>query len=251
MTAIFFSDVHLIDGNSVKTKLFLRFLQENASRFEKIYILGDLFDAWPGTNSFLVRSYRSVIQVLKRLVEEGHEIHYFEGNHDFCLGKFFSENLGIKVHTDFAIEEIGGKRVYIAHGDLGNPKEMSYRVFRYVLRRREFQILKSVVPQQWVHQISIRSSQISRDYQERLAKTSMNRRDSRIRGVFRRTAERLFLKGCDVVVLGHTHLPDDLSTIVSGRDCRYINVGDWVRHFTYLEFDGTQFYTKTHPIKNL
>ena len=51
--------------------------------------------------------------------------------------------------------------------------------------------------------------------------------------------------------MGHTHIPDDYSVEVDGRQCRYINTGDWVRHFTYLEFDGSQFYTRTHPVKDL
>ena len=64
-------------------------------------------------------------------------------------------------------------------------------------------------------------------------------------------AEDIFQQGYDVVLMGHTHLPDDIETRVDGRPCRYINTGDWVRHFTYLEFDGSQFYTKTHPVKDL
>ena len=86
MTAIFLSDVHLRDSVGVKSKLVIRFLQEVASTFEHIYILGDLFDIWPGTNAHLVQTFRPVIQVLKGLVEDGHQIHYIEGNHDFRLG---------------------------------------------------------------------------------------------------------------------------------------------------------------------
>src|SRR3954463_8803948 len=104
MNAIFLSDVHLRDSGSVKSKLVVRFLQEIASRFENIYILGDLFDVWPGTNAYLVRAFRPVIQALKHLVDDGHRVHYIEGNHDFFLGKYFSDSLGIEVYTDHLVE---------------------------------------------------------------------------------------------------------------------------------------------------
>src|SRR4051812_8375031 len=100
MSAIFLSDVHLRDSDSVKTKLVIRFLQEVASRFENIYILGDLFDVWPGTNTFLVQHFDPVLKTLKNLVERGHQLHYIEGNHDFRLGAYFSKELGIKVYKD-------------------------------------------------------------------------------------------------------------------------------------------------------
>ena len=48
MTAIFLSDVHLRDSGSVKARLVIRFLQEVASRFEHIFILGDLLMSGPG-----------------------------------------------------------------------------------------------------------------------------------------------------------------------------------------------------------
>lgn len=246
MTAIFLSDVHLRDSHSVKTKLVVRFLQEVASQFEQIYILGDLFDVWPGTNAYLVRTFRPVIQVLKRLVEDGHTIHYIEGNHDFRLGGYFTEHLGIKVYANEHCEIWNGRRIYMMHGDLGNPREVGYRVLRYILRRDLLHLALRAVPQEWIFKTGLSSSQVSRKYQQKVP-----RDDAAIRQLYRQTADGIFKLGYDVVLMGHTHLPDDVTTVVEGRQCRYINTGDWVRHFTYLEYDGAQFHTKTHPVKNL
>jgi UDP-2,3-diacylglucosamine hydrolase len=247
MTAIFVSDVHLRDATSVKSKLFIRFLQEKASQFEKIYILGDLFDVWPGTTEFLIRTFQPITQELKNLVLDGHEMHYVEGNHDFRLGNYFTDDLGIQVHTDTHTETWNGKNVYMAHGDLGNPKDLGYRCLRYLLRRDVVHTAARAIPQDWIFKIGAKSSQLSRNYQ--IKKPIRN--DAQVRQIYRQTAESIFAEGYDVVLMGHTHLPDDMSTLVGNRPCRYINLGDWVSHFTYLEFDGTQFYTKTHPLKTL
>jgi UDP-2,3-diacylglucosamine hydrolase len=248
MTAIFLSDVHLRDSVSVKSRLVVRFLQEVASQFEKIYILGDLFDVWPGTNAYLVRTFRPVIQVLKNLVEGGHEIHYIEGNHDFRLGEYFAETLGIKVYPDQIIEQWNGKKIYMTHGDLGNPRQVGYRALRYILRRDLFQRFLTTIPSDFVYKVGIKSSSLSRRYQSQSKTVST---EAQIRQIYRKGAETIFREGYDVVLMGHTHLPDDVTTLVGERSCRYINIGDWVSHFTYLEFDGSQFYTKTHPVKDL
>ena len=246
MSAIFLSDVHLRDAGSVKTQLVVRFLQQVASQFEKVFILGDLFDVWPGTNAHLVETYRPVIDTLKWLVEGGHEVHYIEGNHDFRLGKFFQEEIGINVYPDSFCTEMGGKKVFMTHGDLGNPRDLGYRALRYVLRTNTVHAVKGLFPERWVYEVGANSSKLSRRVQKNFPAKEMA-----IRQTYRRTAEEFFQKGYDVVLMGHTHLPDDVTTFVNGRQCRYINTGDWVKHFTYLEFDGSQFYTKTHPVKNL
>ena len=246
-TALIFSDVHLRDASSVKTKLVLRFLQEKASQFQKLYILGDLFDVWPGTNAYLVRTFRPVLEALRCLVRDGHEVHYLEGNHDFRLGQFFKDSLGVRVYDREIIEEWHGKKIYMQHGDLGNPKEVGYRALRYVLRHDLVQwVATKVVPSEWVYRLGQNSSQLSRDYQKRHISE-----DDRIRAIYRATAEQLFAKGFDYVLMGHTHLPDDFKVQIGSRTCRYLNTGDWVRNFTYLEFDGKEFHSRTHPVKGV
>lgn len=248
MTAVFLSDVHLRDADSAKTQLVIRFLEDVASRFDRIYLLGDLFDVWPGTDAHLLRKFRPVIRTLKRLVKAGREVHYVEGNHDFLLGKYFSEKLGIQTHPNEHVETWNGKKVYMVHGDLGNPKDHGTKVLRYLLRSKAVHAAKALFPQKFVFQLGMRTSKASRDYGTSRLDEDLK---TRIRTTYRDTALRLFRRGYDVVIMGHTHLPDDFRATVDARDCRYVNLGDWVFHFTYLEFDGSQFYTRTHPVKAL
>lgn len=250
MSAIFLSDVHLDDPAAMKTKLVIRFLQEIASRFERIFLLGDIFDVWPATTPYLLNRFAPVLETIRGLVKDGHEVHYFEGNHDFHLGEAFSRDLGVKVYQEPTGFDWHGRRLYIAHGDLGNPKELGYRAFRYVTRRDWARMLLRMAPSELVFKVGERSSKLSRTYQKYQRRVRPPD-EARIRQIYRSAAERVFEKGYDVVLMGHTHLPDDVSTVVAGRQCRYINTGDWVTHFSYVEFDGEQFYTRTHPLKQL
>jgi UDP-2,3-diacylglucosamine hydrolase len=48
--------------------------------------------------------------------------------------------------------------------------------------------------------------------------------------------EELQKKFYDYLVFGHRHLPIDYT--LNGGKSRYINLGDWIRYFTYAVFDG-------------
>ncbi len=244
VSAIFLSDVHLEDANGSKTQLVIRFFEEVVRRHSRLFILGDLFDVWPGTDAHLTQRFAPVLKTIKGLVEGGCEVHYVEGNHDFCLGDYFSKKLGVKIHTGEFEISLGGRRVMLTHGDLGNPKDVGYRVFRSVLRMKTVQAMRCSVPGAWVYELGRRTSRLSRNYHRPLDLT----RESEIKSIYRRSADRYFAGGFDLVVMGHTHLPDDYQVRMDERDCRYINLGDWVKNFTYLEFDGNGFYTKRHPI---
>jgi len=45
----------------------------------------------------------------------------------------------------------------------------------------------------------------------------------------------------DYFVFGHRHLPLEID--LNGRST-YINLGDWITHYTYAEFDGTKMHLK-------
>ena len=243
MTAIFLSDVHLIEPTDLKMNLVIRFFEQTASQYEEIFIMGDFFDVWPVTTPYLIQRFSPILKTLKRLVDKGHRIHYFEGNHDFHLGQYFNQELGIRVYPNAHSVEWAGKKIYLAHGDLGNPKDVGYRALRYVLRRPLVKWAIEKVPAKIIYQLGERSSNASRKYQKRVG-----RDEEGIRRVYREAAQDIFRKGYDVVLMGHTHVPDDFTTQIEGRACRYLNTGDWVKHFSYVEFDGEQFYTKSHPV---
>ena len=45
----------------------------------------------------------------------------------------------------------------------------------------------------------------------------------------------------DFFVFGHRHIPIELKL---KDDCTYFNLGDWITHFSYAEFDGENMTLK-------
>jgi UDP-2,3-diacylglucosamine hydrolase len=144
------------------------------------------------------------------------------------------------------VEIWNGRKIYMAHGDLGNPSEKSYHALRYVLRTRVIQKVLGTIPPPLLFRLGEGASRLSRNFQKKVPPD-----EAKVRLIYRETAKGHFAAGYDVVIMGHTHYPDHFTWNEAGRECHYYNLGDWVKNFTYLEFDGSEFYTRTHPVKNL
>jgi UDP-2,3-diacylglucosamine pyrophosphatase LpxH len=53
---------------------------------------------------------------------------------------------------------------------------------------------------------------------------------------FKAFAHQKFLEGFEVVILGHSHFPEEDEEWIDGRRCLYYNVGDWMVHRSFLRF---------------
>jgi UDP-2,3-diacylglucosamine hydrolase len=59
--------------------------------------------------------------------------------------------------------------------------------------------------------------------------------------------EILQKKKINFFVFGHRHLPIDYRL---NENSRYINLGDWIRYFTYAVLDGNQLELKSYKGKD-
>ena len=235
---IFVSDAHFTGRDSEEMGAFLRFLDLKKEGMSHLVILGDLFEFFfdfkKGSSKekpFPFTEYLPVLEKFQILSRQGIQIQYFEGNHDFFLHSLFSEQFQMKVevHPDGKEEWLGGKRAFIAHGDLSNPKQWRYRVFRRILKNRwTFGLMHLAGPQLsrqvagWMSRLSYQKYHLEQSPQPPPA--------------FKAFAHRKFLEGFEVVILGHSHFPDEEEEWVNGRRCRYFNVGDWMTHRSFLRF---------------
>jgi UDP-2,3-diacylglucosamine hydrolase len=133
---IFLSDAHFNGENRDNQERLIRFLEVERGNLATLVFLGDLFEFWFGFEGHVYEEYLPILQQLKSLSRGGVRIKYIEGNHDFCLGSYFEEDLGVEVYTDEMEELLGDKRVYIAHGDRVNPRDYGYRLFRRILKNQ-------------------------------------------------------------------------------------------------------------------
>jgi len=241
---IFVSDAHFTGQDPESMEAFLRFLDSEKKQIGYLAILGDLFEFFFGFRNFFstekpsaFTDYLPVFNKLQSVCHEGIRIKYFEGNHDFFLHSFFSEQFGmeVEVYPDGCEERLEGKRAYIAHGDLANPKQWTYRTFRRILKNS------------WTyHLIHLAGPRISRRVAQKLSDMSYQKYHNDIQPAsppaFKAFAHQKFLEGFDIVILGHSHFPEEVEEPIEGRRCLYYNVGDWMVHRSFLRFTPPEHF---------
>jgi UDP-2,3-diacylglucosamine hydrolase len=241
---IFVSDAHLSGKEPGEVEAFLKFLDSEKERISQLVILGDLFEfffgfkrIFPREKLFAFTGYQPVLERLQSLYRQGIQIKYFEGNHDFFLNSFFKERLDmdIAVYPDGGEERLGGKRTFIAHGDLSNPKQWKYRAFRKILKNRwTYHLIQSAGPELSRH-VALRLSDMS--YQKYHHRSTAGPPPS-----FKTFAHRKFLEGFEIVILGHSHFMERVEEWIEGRRCLYFNVGGWLNHRSFLRFTPPEHF---------
>jgi len=209
-----------------------------------LIILGDLFEFLFGfksstlkqtspfdDGSFPYPDYLPVFRQLFSLHQQGVHIKYFEGNHDFSLNSFFAEHFGmnVEVYSEGHEESLGSKRAFIAHGDLSNPRQWKYRTFRKILKNRVTERFLCGVGPAFTRRVAQRLNELSHQHYHQ-------NRSEEPSSTFRSFAHQKFLEGFEIVILGHSHIPETAEERINGKNCLYYNVGDWMNHRSYLRF---------------
>ncbi|HUL38549.1 MAG TPA: UDP-2,3-diacylglucosamine diphosphatase [Thermodesulfobacteriota bacterium] len=244
---IFVSDAHFDGRDPESIGAFLKFLDSEKEEVTHLVILGDLFEFFFGFKNFSSKEklsafvdYLPVFQKLQSLHQEGVRIKYFEGNHDFFLHSFFSKQFGmeVEVYPDGSEERLGGKRTYIAHGDLSNPRQWTYRIFRRILKNP------------WTYGlVHFAGPRVSRRVAMKLSNMSYQKYHNDVPTspppAFKAFAHQKFLEGFEIVILGHSHFPEEVEERIDGRRCLYYNVGDWMVHRSFLRFTPPDYFELT------
>ena len=248
---VFVSDAHFNGRDPGSIRAFLKFLDSEKKRVAHLVILGDLFEFFFGFKNFSSKEklsafvdYLPVFHKLQSLHQEGVRIKYFEGNHDFFLQSFFSEQfgMGVEVYPDGSEERLGGKRTYIAHGDLSNPRQWTYRIFRRILKNP------------WTYRlVHFAGPRISRRVAMKLSNMSYQKYHNDVPPspppAFKAFAHQKFLEGFEIVILGHSHFPEEVEERIDGRRCLYYNVGDWMVHRSFLRFTPPDYFELTRYVE--
>jgi UDP-2,3-diacylglucosamine hydrolase len=225
MRAYFVSDLHLKSPDEPRTKAFVAWLRALPTESPShVFLVGDIFDLWIGSHSYFVERFTEVVEAIRGLRAAGIEVHFFEGNHDLHLTRFWEDELGVKVHADARTFELAGTRVRVEHGDLINPNDRGYLFLRWFLRTPLMTTLALHLPSRVVKWIGEKASGVSRSYHP----APDPARAERIRRLVRTHAERVSqTESFDLVITGHVHVRDDHQFEASGRQVRSINLGSW------------------------
>ena len=236
--AYFISDLH-IGASDDKTDFdrqekFIRFLDSIKTDATHIFFVGDFFDFWFEYNYVIPKKYFNILVELKQLSDQGIEMHYLAGNHDFYLGRFFDEYLKIQTHLDEYTFKLNDKSFYVWHGDGLAAKDGGYRFVKRIMRNRwNLKFFRLLHPDFGIP-LARYISGSSRQYTNQL-------NHLRDESDYTNFADKKFAEGYDYVIMGHRHNP----LVHRQGEKKYINLGDWIDKYTYALFDGEQLQMLT------
>ncbi|WP_319557677.1 UDP-2,3-diacylglucosamine diphosphatase [Thiomicrorhabdus sp.] len=217
---------------------FTLFLDSMASHADRLYILGDLFEAWVGDDIGL-EQYASVIEQLKMLSDSGVKIYLQYGNRDFLMGKSFWLATGIQPLEEIHLAELYSHRYLMLHGDQLCTDDHQYQKMRRWFRNRFVQ---------WVFLNLSKKKRIEIGKKmRRQSQEASSRKDQAIMDVNREAVRQLFAlhPECPTMIHGHTHRPDRHLLELNGRKAERWVLGDWKNDEPYaiifrLDQEGIQ-----------
>jgi UDP-2,3-diacylglucosamine hydrolase len=224
---LFVSDLHLDASRPHITRLFLDVLDTPGRDADAIYILGDLFELWPGDDDDSLLGL-AVMDALRACVTSGTPVHLLHGNRDFLIGERFAARSGCRLLDDPSRIDLYGTPVLLMHGDTLCTDDVDYQAFRAGVRDIRWQ-------QAFLQQ----SLQARRDIAQALrgkSRASAREKPESIRDVNPDTVARFMTDhGVQQLIHGHTHRPGIHEFEIAGKPARRMVLGDWYRQGSLLE----------------
>lgn len=222
----FLSDVHFGSGNeeAAKQRRIRSFFQHVCKTGQALYIVGDYFDFWFEYRHAIPKSCLAGYHELLLLKDSGVDIHYLLGNHDQWALDLFERDLGATVYRSPTTIRLFGLQIHLHHGDGVSSLDRRYR-----LLKRLFHNPLSRTFYRWIHpDVGL---PVGRRFSDHSKNKDLHFDKYRDDDSIEPWLQEQFACGIDVVVMGHHHLPIQKSF----GNHQYINLGDWVRHASYLE----------------
>ncbi len=233
MRAWFLSDIHLRGREDNRVAILAHFLERLISgelgEISHLFLVGDIFDLWVGGHEEFVREYAVLVECFRRLRAKRVEIHYFEGNHDLHLSRFWRDQLDVQTHVVPEYFELDGVTIRVEHGDQMNPDDHGYLMLRAILRTSVMRWLSNELPGSTVMAIGRFMSRASRSWTHSKFKRPGEVVD-KMRAMILRHAEAAYAaRPFDFIFTGHVHVHDhqQLSTLAKEQKVRSVNLGCW------------------------
>ncbi|MGB5944406.1 MAG: UDP-2,3-diacylglucosamine diphosphatase [Leeuwenhoekiella sp.] len=238
----FSSDNHLgapsAEASKPREAKFVRWLDSIKHDAQVIFLLGDLFDFWFEYKTVVPKGFVRVLGKLGELKDSGIDIRFFVGNHDLWMNDYFEEELQIPVYHKPQVFNINDTIFFLGHGDGLGPGDKGYKRMKKVFKASVFQWLF-----RWVHPdigvrvaqyLSVKNKMISGDDDA----VFLGDDKEWLAAYAKRKLEN---DHYDCFIFGHRHLP---MTIQLNDKSTYHNLGDWIIHYTYGVFNGSDFEMK-------
>jgi len=233
MTTLFIADLHLSEQRPEITKLFVKFLENEARQCRALYILGDLFEAWLGDDCILP-AYQDIVQHLKKLTDDGIPVYFIHGNRDFLIGELFCKLTGCMLLYESTIINIDQQPYLIMHGDMLCTDDVKYQKFRSMVHDPSWQ--KELLAKTPAERIAL-----AKQFRE-ISQTETAEKTDDIMDVNQAEVEKVMREAhMKTLILGHTHRPNIHKFNLDGKPAQRIVLGDWYEQGSMLKLDDGEF----------
>ena len=236
MTTLFIADCHLSPKRPQIVELFCNFLETQAQAAQQLYILGDLFDQWLGDDD-PATGLEAVFAALRKYAQSK-PIYFMPGNHDFLVGKGFSQRTGCRFlgdtpSQDAIVINIEGRATLLMHGDQLCTDDIAYQRYRTVVRNRMLQKLWKAMPLKWRQSLVKRLISASKHATSKKAEAIMDVNSNTVNAAMRHyRVQRL--------IHGHVHRPAIHDFMLDDKAAQRLVLGDWYEEGSVLEITNDE-----------
>jgi UDP-2,3-diacylglucosamine hydrolase len=213
-------------------------LKEIKPHCAELFLVGDVFDFWFEYKHAIPKGFVRLQAAIAYYTDSGIPVHYFTGNHDMWVFDYFENELGVKMHRNSIIREVNGYQMMIGHGDGLGPGDHGYKfikkIFRNPIAKTAFGILPPVIGIGLANYFSRKSRAKTGNSDEVFESEDKEWLVSYCKDVLK-------TEHYDYFVFGHRHLPLDIQL---NENSQYINLGDWIKYFSYAELEAQQLQLK-------
>jgi hypothetical protein len=234
--AIIVSDLHLGTKDS-RAKEFIEFLDNNPT--DLLVLNGDIIDGWAlNRGAKWKKNHTKVISKILN-ISNTTKVVWVRGNHDEFITEFIGSSFGnIQIVEDYVLN-VGDLRYYIFHGDVIDVFITKYKWLSKIgAVGYDFALWLNRWYNKYRKWRKLPYQSISKKIKDGVKTATMYVND------FETTALKMAeKKGCDGVICGHIHQPEDRT--INGK--RYLNSGDWVENMSAILIDT---YGRVYLYKN-
>lgn len=234
------SDFHLGAPNHLESlkreKVICRWLDKIKADAQVVFLVGDLFDFWFEHKQVAPKGFVRFLGKLAELSDSGIRLIIFEGNHDMWMRDYFQKEFAAEIYREPREYKIRDKTFLIGHGDGLGPGDRIYKflklIFENGLTRWMFRKLLHPDLSIWLGK---KWAEYSWNKHEKEAKPTLAVPSIDDEFLYQYCLEQEKNQHRDYYIFGHRHLK---LSIPFGKNSQYINLGDWIKFYSYAEFDG-------------
>ena len=216
----FISDLHLAIERPATVELFEHFITRYPKTDDRLFILGDLFDAWIGDDDDAELATRARA-AMRAASDRGIRLFIQRGNRDFLMGKRLMRDCGAMLLPDRFVTQVGGLPTLLMHGDLLCTDDVDYQKARRRFRNPLFQWLM-------LRKTLAERRRIAADYRKRSGELTALKPTAIMDVNDDTVVQTMQRHQVDQLIHGHTHRPAEHHHILpDGRSALRLVLPEW------------------------